>query len=167
MSFLNSFTDNVHKYPNKVALDFIDPPAQKITYAEIDELVNGTARYLKGVGIEAGDRVALQLSKCLEFILLHLATIRLGGISLPLNLAYPPDELRYFLQDSGAKLFFTLESSKDRIESVVAELPDLQGCICINPDQPDKFRSLVTNYQRTGGFDTSLGDDSGLLHHRV
>lgn len=167
MSFLNSFTDNVQKYPNKVALDFIDPPTQKITYAELDELVNYTAGYLQSLGLQAGDRVALQLSKCLEFILLHLATIRLGGISLPLNLAYPPDELKYFLQDSAAKLFFTLESSKARIEWIIGELPDLQACIFLNPDQPDKFQSLITNYQRAGSFDPSLGDDSGLLHHQV
>jgi malonyl-CoA/methylmalonyl-CoA synthetase len=167
MSFLHSFTNNVRKYPNKVALDFIDPPRQKVTYAELDELVTGTARYLKGTGIEAGDRVALQLSKCLEFIVLHLATIRLGAISLPLNLAYPPDELQYFVEDSGAKLFFTLESSKARVESILTELPELNGSIFLDPEEPDKFQALITNYQRLGDFDIFLDDDLGLLNDPV
>jgi acyl-CoA synthetase (AMP-forming)/AMP-acid ligase II len=39
MSFLNSFTENVRKYPDKVALEFIDPPLQRLTYAELDERV--------------------------------------------------------------------------------------------------------------------------------
>jgi len=147
MSFLNSFTDNVRKYPNKVALEFIDPPLQRVTYAELDELVNRTAGYLQSLGIQPGDRVALQLTKSIEFILLHLATTRLGAITLPLNLAYPPDELKYFLEDSGAKLFFALQSSKEKIESILSELPDLQKCIFLDPSEPNQFQLLITNYQ--------------------
>src|SRR6266542_5641803 len=119
MSFLNTFANNVRLYPNKVALEFIDPPLQCVTYSELDELVQQTAGYLQSLGLQPGDRVALQLSKCLEFILLHLATIRLGAITLPLNLAYQPDEIEYFLSDSGARLLFALESNAERIISIV------------------------------------------------
>jgi malonyl-CoA/methylmalonyl-CoA synthetase len=145
MSFLNTFTENVRKYPDKVAMEFIDPPLQRVTYAELDELVDHTAGYLQSLGLQSGDRVALQLSKCLEFILLHLATIRLGAITLPLNLAYPPDELKYFLEDSGAKLFFALESSKEKTQSILPDLPDLQQCIFLKPSNPDQFQKLITN----------------------
>src|SRR5215211_866601 len=124
MSFLDSLLTNIQKYPNKLALQFIDAPRQQITYAELQEMIDHTAGYLQSLGVQRGDRVALQLSKCLEFILLHLATIRLGAIVLPLNLAYPPDELKYFLEDSRAKLFFALESSKEKLQSVLTELPD-------------------------------------------
>ncbi len=85
MSFLNTLSENIRKYPDKVALEFIDPPLQRVTYAELDELVQHTAGYLQSLGAQPGDRVALQLSKCLEFILLHLASIRLGCIVLPLE----------------------------------------------------------------------------------
>jgi malonyl-CoA/methylmalonyl-CoA synthetase len=146
MSFLNSFTENVRRYPGKIALEFIDPPFQRLTYAELDEQVNRTAGYLQSLGLQPGDRVALQLSKCLEFILLHLATIRLGAITLPLNLAYPPDELKYFLEDSGAKLFFALEVSKEKVKLILPELPDLQECIFLNPSKPDQFNSLISNH---------------------
>ena len=146
MSFLNSFSENVRKYPDKVALEFIDPPLQRVTYAELDELVNRTAGYLQNLGLQPGDRVALQLSKCLEFILLHLATTRLGAITLPLNLAYPPDELKYFLEDSGAKLFFALESSKEKTQSILPDLPDLKECVFLDPSNPDQFQLLLTNY---------------------
>jgi malonyl-CoA/methylmalonyl-CoA synthetase len=143
MSFLQSFDENVRMFPNKSALEFIDPPLQRLTYAQLDDAINRTAAYLQGLGLNPGDRVAIQLSKSIEFILLHLATIRLGGISLPLNLTYPPDELKYFLEDSGARLFFTLESSKAKIESILAQLPDLQDCIFLNPDHLDHFNSLT------------------------
>src|SRR5258706_5080032 len=147
MSFLNTFTENVRKYPDKIALEFIDPLLQRVTYAELDELVNQTAGYLQSLGLQPGDRVAIQLSKCLEFILLHLATVRLGAISLPLNLAYPPDELKYFLEDSSAKLFFALESSKEKIQSILPDLPDLKECIFLDPSNPDRFQLQISNYQ--------------------
>lgn len=149
MSWLNSFDDNVRKYPDKVALEFIDPPLQRLTYAELNELVNRTASYLKTLGLQPGDRVAIQLSKCLEFILIHMATIRSGAISLPLNLAYPPDELKYFLEDSGAKLFFALESSKEKTQSILPELPELYECVFLNPSEPEQFQLLITNDQGT------------------
>ena len=147
MSFLNTFTNNARLYPDKIALEFIDPPLQRLTYAELDRLIDQTAAYLQSLGLEAGDRVALQLTKSLEFILLHLATIRLEAITLPLNLAYPPDEIEYFLSDSGAKLFFALESSRERIGAVFSHLPDLQECVFLNSAEPSQFKSLISNYQ--------------------
>jgi malonyl-CoA/methylmalonyl-CoA synthetase len=184
MSFLNSFTDNVRLYPNKIALEFIDPPLQRVTYAELNELVNRTAGYLQSLGLQRNDRVALQLTKSLEFILLHLATIRLGAITLPLNLAYPPDEIEYFLSDSGARLFFGLESNKEKIQSISPRLPQLQECVFLDPTQPERFLSLtlapnartgvsrtpvpgsagVTNYQLPGGLE--MADERRLLDHR-
>jgi malonyl-CoA/methylmalonyl-CoA synthetase len=166
MPFLDSFTENVRLYPHKIALEFIDPPQQRVSYSKLDELVQSTMGYLEDLGLRPGDRVALQLSKCLEFILLHMATVRLGAISLPLNLAYPPDELRYFLEDSGAKLFFALESSRENIDTILTGLPDLQRYIYLNPAEPDRFQSLVSNYLLSGDLDTYLDNHSGLLDHQ-
>jgi malonyl-CoA/methylmalonyl-CoA synthetase len=144
MSFLDTFTENARKYPGKVALEFIDPPLQRVTYEELNKLVNHTAGYLQSLGAQPGDRIALQLSKSLEFIVLHMATIQLGAISLPLNLAYPPDELQYFLEDPGAKLLFTLETSRDKVQSILPALPGLKECVFLDPSQPEQFRLQIT-----------------------
>ena len=167
MSFLNAFNKNVQLYPDKVALEFIDPPLQSVTYSELDQLVARTAGYLQSLGVQPGDRVALQLTKSLEFILLHLATVRLGAITLPLNLAYPPDEIEYFLSDSEAKLFFALESSKEKVQSILPRLPELQECIFLDPTHPSQFELLITNYreaspwdQMPGGRDTDLAPNA-------
>ena len=69
MSFLNTFIENVRLYPDKIALEFIDAPLQRVTYAELGQLVAQTAMYLHSLGVREGDRVALQLTKSLEFIL--------------------------------------------------------------------------------------------------
>jgi acyl-CoA synthetase (AMP-forming)/AMP-acid ligase II len=163
-SFLSAFTENAYKYPDRVALEFIDPPLQRQTYTELNELVNRTAGYLQSMGLQHGDRVALQLSKCLKFILLHLATVRLEAISLPLNPAYPPDELKYFLEDSGAKLFFALESSKEKIQTILPELQDLQECVFLNPDIPDEFQSIFFDYPSSRGLSLRELHDMGGEH---
>jgi len=146
MSFLNVFTENVRKFPDKVALNFLDPPIQRVTFKELDALINQAARYLLDLGVKPGDRVAVQLTKSIEFILLHLATLRLGAISLPLNLAYPSDELKYFLKDSGTKVFFTLESTKEKIQSILPELHELEECILLDPSHLDEFRLRIHEY---------------------
>jgi malonyl-CoA/methylmalonyl-CoA synthetase len=147
MSFLDAFTANAQKYQNKLALKFIDDPMQQVTYAELDALVNQTVGYLQSLGLQRGDRLALQLPKCLEFILLHLATVRLGAITLPLNLAYPPDELKYFLEDSAAKLLFAPQASREKIESILSDLPELRQFVFLDPAQPDDFQIRIANYQ--------------------
>jgi len=154
MSFLKSFAENVSNYPDKVALEFIDPPLQRLTYAELDERIDHAAGYLSYLGLQRGDRLALQLTKSIEFILLHLAAIRIGAISLPLNLAYPPDELKYFLEDSGAKLFFAMETAKEKTEFILPQLHDLQECVFLDPSNPEKFQLQITNY-KSSGLDTA------------
>src|SRR5215207_7907273 len=164
MSFLTILTENIRLYHNKVALEFVDSPLQRVTYAELDHLVQHTEGYLQNRGLQHGDRVALQLSKSLEFILLHLAALRLGAISLPLNLAYPPEELKYFLEDSGAKLFFALESSKDKIQTIVPELPDLQETIFLDPANPSRFQSLIANYEaRVSNHPVANHSDTAII----
>ena len=168
MSFLDSFTENVRKFPDKSAIEFIDPPLLHYTYAELAELIDRTAVYLQGLGLQLGDRIALQLSKSIEFILLHMAAVRMGAITLPLNLAYPPDELKYFLEDSGAKLFFALESSREKIETILPELPDLQKCVYLEPSKPDEFQSLVSGLDtdfvtNTQSYPTSTENDTVVI----
>jgi malonyl-CoA/methylmalonyl-CoA synthetase len=163
MSFLHTFNENVHLYPNKIALDFIDPPLQRVTYAELDRLTNQTAGYLQSLGLRSGDRVALQLTKSLEFILLHLATIRLGSITLPLNLAYPPDEIEYFLSDSAARIFFTLEAFREKVQPILPRLPELEQCVFLDPAKPEQFEGLIVNCQAPGGSVSQDHDDTAVI----
>jgi malonyl-CoA/methylmalonyl-CoA synthetase len=163
MSFLDTFNENVLKYPDKIALDFIDPTLQHITYMQLGGLVNQTAGYLQSLGAKPGDRIALQLSKCLEFILLHLATIQLGCISLPLNLAYPADELKYFLEDSGSKLFFTLEASRVKMQSILPNLPDLRECVFLDPEDPNKFQADIADFRTPIAIYPCQDEDTAVI----
>ena len=70
---------------------------RSLTYAEVEA---GSARYaslLSGLGLEPGDRVAVQVEKSPEALLLYLACLRAGFAYLPLNPAYQEGEIGYFL----------------------------------------------------------------------
>ncbi|MDH3579329.1 MAG: malonyl-CoA synthase [Hyphomicrobiales bacterium] len=71
-----------------------------VTYAD---LLASTARFanaLVALGVVPGERVAVQVDKSVEALMLYLATLRAGGVFLPLNTAYTASELAYFLGDA-------------------------------------------------------------------
>ena len=72
------------------------------------DLVSWSGRYanvLTDLGLKPGDRVAVQAGKSVVGLVLYLATVRAGGVFLPLNPAYTPSEVAYFLGDSEPRVF--------------------------------------------------------------
>jgi malonyl-CoA/methylmalonyl-CoA synthetase len=76
-----------------------------ITYGDLVATSSRYANLLKSLGVAPGDRVAVQVEKSPEAILLYLACLRAGAIYLPLNTAYTPAEIDYFLGDAEPRLF--------------------------------------------------------------
>jgi malonyl-CoA/methylmalonyl-CoA synthetase len=95
------------------------------TYADLDAKARRCAGRLRQLGVEPGDRVAVITSEKLPFLAAHLGTLYSGAISLPLNPRFTADELRYFLQDSGARVVVAGKDERPVIESLQAELPEL------------------------------------------
>ncbi|MBV8851601.1 MAG: malonyl-CoA synthase [Methylobacteriaceae bacterium] len=81
------------------------PDGRVVSYGELEEGSGRLASALRGLGVEPGDRVAVQVEKSPEAVLLYLACLRAGAVFLPLNTAYTPAEIGYFLGDAGPKVF--------------------------------------------------------------
>ncbi len=128
--FLDALAGHCRDQPDKVAIQFVNGPP--ITYGELQATVNGAAHDLLSLGINPGDRVAVQLPKCMAFIYLHLAAAQIGAIFLPLNPAYPMTELRYFLADSRARILFAERQKQPEIEAIVPELPALESLVFVD-----------------------------------
>ncbi|WP_264210752.1 malonate--CoA ligase [Leisingera thetidis] len=84
---------------------FERPGQPHITYAEAHDLVLRFATALEELGVRSGDRVAVQVDKSPEAVLLYLACLRTGSLFLPLNTAYTGAEIDYFLRDAEPRLF--------------------------------------------------------------
>jgi malonyl-CoA/methylmalonyl-CoA synthetase len=85
---------------------FVEGETARLRYDELDRAVGGYAVALVRLGAEPGDRILVQLEKSVEGALLYLASLRAGLIYVPLNPAYTPAELAYFIADAEPKLVF-------------------------------------------------------------
>lgn len=93
------------------------------TYSQLGDVVDGLAvHFYQKYKIRKGDRVALLLNNCPEFIHVVLACARLGAIVVPLNTRLSHLELSYMISHSGSSLIFTEEEKRDVIEKVNEEL---------------------------------------------
>ena len=93
-----------------------------ISYADVVSMSGRLANALVRFGLVPGDRVAVQVDKSAESLLLYLATVRAGGIYLPLNTAYPVGEVRYFLTDAAPRLFVCRPADLDAMRGLASEV---------------------------------------------
>lgn len=93
---------------------------RRYTYEDVDRVTARFAATLVDLGVEPGDRVAVQVEKSIEALMLYLASVRAGGVFLPLNTAYTANEVEYFLTDAEPRVFFC-DPSKAAALAPVAE----------------------------------------------
>ncbi|GHE21758.1 malonate--CoA ligase [Halomonas urumqiensis] len=92
-------------------------------YSYADALTDSArlAGALTELGVATGDRVAVQVDKSPEAILLYLACLRIGGVYLPLNTGYTFDEIRYFLGDAEPALFVCRPKVLDEARAIATD----------------------------------------------
>ncbi|HEY3396168.1 MAG TPA: AMP-binding protein [Armatimonadota bacterium] len=90
------------------------------TYAEADALVARLAGYLRELGVQPGDRVALALPNCAAFLLAYWATLRLGAVVVPVNYRLGADELAFVFSDSEPSVVFLHETLHEKVAPALA-----------------------------------------------
>jgi malonyl-CoA/methylmalonyl-CoA synthetase len=78
---------------------------RRYAYGDVLDVSARFANVLESLGVKPGDRVAVQVEKSIEALMLYLGTVRAGAIFLPLNTAYTPAEIAYFLGDAEPAVF--------------------------------------------------------------
>lgn len=94
-----------------------------ITYAELQTMVERAAGWLQHHGVLPGDRVALFTPNKLPFLIAQLGAMWAGGVPLPLNPRFTREEMKYFLNDSGAKVIVCGSEQEQLLTSLGPELP--------------------------------------------
>lgn len=89
-----------------------------LSYGEMFEQSGQLARALVAVGVKPGDRVAAQIEKSVQALLLYLATVRAGGVFLPLNNGYTASEIDYFIGDAEPALFVVDPGARASLEPI-------------------------------------------------
>ena len=99
------------------------------SFADIDQLSAQYAQALIALGCEQGDRVAVQVEKSPQALVLFLACLRAGIIYLPLNTAYQPAELLHFLDDAEPQVFVCRQDGLEAMRDLAgaARVPHVAG----------------------------------------
>ena len=93
-------------YSPKAVAVFDEPSGREITYGKLFRKSKALALKLRAdFGIQAGDRVAVMATNCVEYIPLFFAIQRLNAIMVPVNFRLTTREVEHIIQDSGARLF--------------------------------------------------------------
>lgn len=103
------------QYPSQIAVIDGDKTS---TYAQLKEAVDRLASAMHRRGFQKGDRVAIMLPNCVEYIISNFATQRLGGTAVQVNPMYTPTELEHILRDSEPAWFISEGGQHTKLEQI-------------------------------------------------
>lgn len=103
---------SARQFPNNMALLF---QGYKVTYRELNRMINCFAAYLAEAGIKKGDSVAILLPNMIQCVVAYYAILKIGGIVVMNNPLYSDRELEHQFNDSGAKVLFTIDLLGNRM----------------------------------------------------
>jgi fatty-acyl-CoA synthase len=116
--------------PEKIAIFFEDTP---ITYRELNQQINRVAHYFIEKGLIKGDRIAVDLLNCPEFLACYLAAAKLGLIFVPLNFRMVAREIAYQLNQCQCRLLIFHDLFIPFIEPIRHSIPvEKDKYICLS-----------------------------------
>lgn len=140
------FSRVVSQYPDNEAIVSI-PQEQRLTYKQLSIEIDKLARGLLGLGFNKGERIGIWSTNNIEWLLLQMATARIGVILVNINPAYRPEELAYALQHSEVQALFVIPSfrSSDYIDMLVNLIPELSSELSTALESQDfpKLRKII------------------------
>jgi len=115
-SLYELFLQASEEHRGKIALSFYGTTFE---FERLQALVEKMAASLAADGVKKGDRVALMLPNCPQYVISFLATVRLGAVVTQINPLYVEREISYILNDSGAETIVVYADVYGRIKSVL------------------------------------------------
>ncbi len=122
-----ALTRTAKNFPDHTALNYM---GKRITYRELNDLVNRFAQALLGLGIKPGDKAAVCLPNIPQVIITNLAILRIGAVAVQNNPLYTERELEYQLNDSESRIVITLTLLIPRMEKIKpkTQIEKIIGC---------------------------------------
>jgi len=102
--------DSASRFPDKTVVIFPGKfgDSYRLRYLELNQQANQLANALIDLGVKKGDRVALLMPNCPQFVISYYAVLKAGGIVVATNPLYSPREMEFQLKDCGAETIILL-----------------------------------------------------------
>ena len=172
---------NAREWPNDVALVEINPQElekrnttwreysliesspleafrSEITWAEFDEKANRFANFLLSRGLKRGDKVAILLMNCLEWLPIYFGVLKAGCMAVTLNFRYTAEEIKYCLDLADADVLVHGPEFTGRVEQIIDRLPKVKFGVYVGDDCP----SFDVSYKTMVGYCSSKAPDIPL-----
>lgn len=117
---------------------------REMTWRVFDEKANRFANLLIKRGIKKGDKVAILLMNCLEWLPIYFGILKAGAIAVPMNFRYTAEEIKYCLELSETIALIFGPEFIGRIESIYDQIPQVKTLLFAGENRP----SFAENYDR-------------------
>ena len=103
---------------------------KELTWGEFDSKANRIANYLLSQGVKKGDKVAILLMNCLEWLPIYFGVLKTGALAVPMNYRYTAEEIRYCLDLSDSTYLIFGQEFISRIEEILPSLGSVRLLYC-------------------------------------
>src|SRR5205814_3491289 len=114
-----AFDEATERAPERTAVVFY---GRKLSFRELRESADRLACALSRLGVGKGDRVALYLLNSPQYIIAYFAVLKCGATVTPISPVYTSHEVRYQLEDSGARVVFCQDILYEKVAKCGAPL---------------------------------------------
>ena len=118
-----------------------------MTWREFDVKANRFANLLLTRGVKKGDKVAILLMNCLEWLPVYFGVLKTGALAVPMNYRYSAEEIKYCAELADASVLIFGPEFTDRVRSVFMDLPLIKNYFFVGepvPEFADSYDRMVT-----------------------
>jgi malonyl-CoA/methylmalonyl-CoA synthetase len=156
----NLYTLFEERFPSdQSAIAFEGPDIETFTFEDVSRKSAQMANLLRNLDAKPGDRVAVQVGKSVEAVLLYLACLRAGLVYLPLNTAYKAAEIEYFIEDASPAIVVCDPATFGEVKAI----SDIAGVLMVLTLDSDGQGSLTEKASKCAEkFETLTRDANDL-----
>src|SRR3954454_529700 len=155
MSLAKLLTETAAEHGDRTALRLDDA---ELTYSQLDESSARVAALLRDKGIEPGDRVGIMMPNVPYFAVADYGVLRAGAVVVPMNVLLKGREVKFYLEDPGAKLLFAWHDFADAAEKGAKEA----GADLVTVE-PGGFEKLLADHEPHTEVAERDGDDTAVI----
>ncbi len=119
---------------------------RSITWEEFNRQANRFGNFLLSRGVQRGEKVAILLMNCLEWLPIYFGILKIGAIAVPLNYRYTAEEIKYCLDLSDSNILVFGPEFTGRMEEICDRIPDVKNLLYVGKDCPtfaESYNDLV------------------------
>lgn len=129
-----------------------EPYRREITWSVFDEKANRFANLLLSRGVKKGDKVAILLMNCLEWLPIYFGILKSGATAVPLNFRYTTEEIAYCVKQADVDILVFGPQFTGRVEEIVDDISHGRLLFYVGEDCPtfaENYRELTANFPST------------------